>query len=164
MTGAVLGHVHAPDGPAYTIVLVLHVAAALIGLVSVAASGVEGARLATAHGEPPEAVRAYFSPGVNWLGRTLYLVPALGAALLAMSGGAYRAGDAWVLGGIGLWVGAIAIAEAVLWPAERRVRQALRTAAPAASTARRGARTLCAAAGAVATLLVAAMVVMVAKP
>jgi hypothetical protein len=68
------------------------------------------------------------------VGRVLYLVPVLGAALLAMSGGAYRVGSDWVLTGIGLWVTAIGLAEAVLWPAEQRVRRVLGGSVPAATT------------------------------
>lgn len=164
---ALVGLVRHPHGPAFTIVLVCHVAAALVALLAMVASGVEGARLAFARGEPAASVRAYFAPGVNWPGRALYLVPLLGAALLAMSGGAFRVGDDWVLSGLGLWVLATGIAEVLVWPAERRVQALLAGgggAAQAASSVRRSALVLCASAALVAAILLAAMVVMVAKP
>lgn len=115
-----------PSGPAYTVVLLCHVAAVLVGMVTMVAGAAFSLRLlAAGDGPVPPSVRSYFSPGTNWVGRVLYLVPVLGAALLAMSGGAYRVGSDWVLTGIGLWVTAIGLAEAVLWPAEQRVRRVL---------------------------------------
>jgi hypothetical protein len=115
-----------PSGPAYTVVLICHVAALLVGMVTVAAGAVVAGRLLAAGSGPVRtSVRSYFSPGANWAGRVLYLVPVFGALLIAMSGGAYRLGSAWVLWGIGLWVAGMALAEGVLWPAERRVRRAL---------------------------------------
>ena len=125
-----------PSGPAYTVVLLCHVAAVLVGMVTMVAGAAFSLRLlAAGDGPVPPSVRSYFSPGTNWVGRVLYLVPVLGAALLAMSGGAYRVGSDWVLTGIGLWVTAIGLAEAVLWPAEQRVRRVLGGSVPAATTA-----------------------------
>jgi hypothetical protein len=156
-----------PSGPAYTVVLVGHVGAVLVLLVSLVAGAAAAIRaLAAKGGELAPSVRSYFSPGVNWAGRALYLVPVLGVALLGMSGGAYRWDAAWVDWGIGLWVAAAGIAEGVLWPAERRVGRALASAERncVSPPARRACRTVCAATAAVAALVVAAMVVMVAKP
>lgn len=155
-----------PTGPAFTVVLVGHVAAVLVALVALVAGAVSAARLLAARGELSRSVRSYFSPGVNWAGRVLYLVPVFGAALLAMSGGDYRFGAAWVGWGIGLWVAATALAEVVLWPAERRVQRALGASeGPGVpDPARRACRTMCLATAGVVALIVAAMVVMVAKP
>jgi hypothetical protein len=159
--------VRTPTGPAFTVVLIGHVAVVLIGLVTLVAGGLSAARLLLANGrELPPSVRSYFSPGVNWAGRVLYLVPVFGAALLAMSHGADRVGDAWVLEGIGLWAGAVTLAEGFLWPAERRVQRALEAGdgAGAGSDVRKACRQICAAAAGASALVVAAMVVMVARP
>ena len=159
--------VRTPTGPAFTVVLVCHVAVVLIGLVTIAAGALAAARVLSANGRPlPPSVRNYFSPGVNWAGRVLYLVPVFGAVLLAMSHGADRVGSPWVLEGIGLWAGAVALAEGVMWPAERRVQRALGAGdgAQAGSDVRRACRHICAAAGGAFALVVAAMVVMVARP
>jgi uncharacterized membrane protein len=155
-----------PTGPAFTVVLVGHVAAVLVALLAAVAGAVSAARVLTAKGELPPSVRSYFSPGVNWTGRVLYLVPVLGVALLAMSGGAYRLDAAWVDWGIGLWAAAAALAESVLWPAERRVQRELASSAEAGVPAavRRACRTMCVASAGLVALVVAAMVVMVAKP
>ena len=155
-----------PTGPAFTVVLVVHVAAVLVALLAVIAGAVSAARVLTAKGELPPSVRSYFSPGVNWTGRALYLVPVLGIALLAMSGGAYRFGATWVDWGLGLWAAATALAEGVLWPAERRVKCGLASSAEAVvpTAVRRACRTMCVASAGVVAMIVVAMVVMVAKP
>jgi hypothetical protein len=108
--------VHQPTGIAFTVVLMVHVAAVLVTVVAVVASARSAGRLPrAADGPVPDAVRSYFSEGVNWAGRALYVVPVAGAALVGMSGGDYRFGDAWVVCGFALWVAAIALGEAVLW-------------------------------------------------
>lgn len=156
----------APTGPAFTVVLVCHVAAALMAVLATVAGGVAAARVLSAKGEVAPSARSYFSPGVNWAGRTLYLVPVFGAALLAMSGGAYRLGTAWVGWGIGLWVAATVLAEGSLWPAERRVQRSLAGSAEGEvpDAARTACRRMCVSSAGVLVLVVAAMVVMVAKP
>lgn len=157
----------APTGPAFTVVLVCHVAAVLAGMVVLAASGISAARLAAAGSrEVPGAVRAYFSPGPSPAGRVLWLVPALGAALIGMSGGDYALGQGWVVLGLALWGAVIALCEGVVWPAERRVRAALAGApgGPPTPAAVRASHLVLASASGALGLLVAATVVMVAKP
>jgi hypothetical protein len=136
--------VRTPTGPAFTVVLVGHVASILITLVAAVAGAVAAARVLAADGELAPSVRSYFAPGVNWVGRVLYLVPVFGGALLSMSGGAYRLGATWVEWGIALWAAATFLAEGVLWPAERRVQRALASpeGAVVPTTARRACRTM----------------------
>ncbi|MGH9109300.1 MAG: hypothetical protein ACRDY3_07545 [Acidimicrobiales bacterium] len=161
-----------PTGALFDVLLLLHVVAAVVALATVVTSGAVAARALSAAGRPPApGVVRYFAPGVNWAGRSLHAVPLLGAALVGLSGGAYRFGDGWVVAGLALWVAAAAAAEVVLWPAERRVQAGLvvvvATAPASGATVpdvRGACRTLCASSGAVAALLVAAMVVMVAQP
>jgi hypothetical protein len=179
-----LAAVHAaPSGPAFTVVLLLHVAAALIAMVTlVAGVAAAGRLLGTRSGPLPASVRTYFSPGENWAGRSLYLVPVFGFALVGLSGGAYSVGQPWVIAGLCLWVVAVGLAEVALWPAERQVRRAL--AAPAAvdgsagvdgpgaahplhaapDEAVRACRSVLWASAAVFAVLAAAMVVMFARP
>ena len=155
-----------PTGPAFTVVLIGHVASVLLALVAAAAGIVAAAAALRSRGELAPWVRSYFSPGVNWAGRVLYLVPVFGAALLVMSGGAYQLGDTWVEAGLGLWGAAALLAEAVLWPAERRVQRALTGwGGPGVPAACRGScRTMCISAVGLVALVVAGMVVMMAKP
>jgi len=109
---------------------------------------------------------SYYSPGVNWVARILYLVPVLGFTLLAMSGGAFGVDDTWVRWGIGLWVVAIVCAEGILWPAERRVQVQLACAGGGAAAPEllAACRTTYLAAGGVISVLLAAIVLMVAQP
>ena len=81
----------------------------------------------------PEALRRYFRPGVNWAGRTIYGIPVFGFALIGMSQGAYAITDAWVLLGLVLFVALALLAECVLWPAERRLQQAVTSDRPRAA-------------------------------
>lgn len=169
-----------PTGPGFDVVLLLHVAAAVAALGSVTVSGIQAARvLATARaaatcagpGAAPAGpvvaggLATYYAPGVNWVGRTLHGVPLLGLALVGLSRGAYGFGDAWIQWGIGLWVLAAVGAEAVLWPAERRVQAGLGPGeGPSSPGLRRSCRTACSASAVLVALLVAAIVVMVAQP
>lgn len=171
-----------PSGPAYTVVLLCHVASALVAMATMVAGIAFALRLlAAGDGPVPKSVRSYFSPGTNWVGRVLYLVPVFGFVLLAMSGGVYQPGSGWVLTGIALWAAATALAEAVLWPAEQRVRRTFaaahppvvaaapthgspEAATPVPAAVRQAARRVCLTSTAVLVMLVVAAAVMVAKP
>ena len=147
---------------AYDIVLLAHILAALVSLVIVAVAG--GSAFALGRSGPTtEALRRYYRPGINWAGRTLFLVPILGAVLVGMSQGDWSYADDWVVIGLVVWLAAALIGELVLWPAERRLRAGVARGEEAG-----GLATDCAGATgasvAIAVLLVAATVVMVAKP
>ena len=90
-----------PSGAAFDVVLLLHVACVVVGIVTVATAAATArrlGRLARTAAPLPETLRRYFRPGVNWAGRTIYGIPVFGFALLGMSQGAYALGDGWVLG------------------------------------------------------------------
>ncbi len=119
---------HQPSGAAFDIVLLLHVACVVAGLVTTVTAAATAARLRrllAASVAPPEPVRRYFRPGVNWAGRAVWGIPVFGFALLAMSQGAYGLRDGWVLAGLAIFVVVALLEEGVLWPAERRVQVAL---------------------------------------
>jgi uncharacterized membrane protein len=168
------------NAPGYDLVLLAHVLTAVVGLVAVGASGgcALALRRALADGAAvPEALARYYRPGTNWAGRVLFLVPVLGVALVAMSGGQWSFADAWVSMGMAVWAGVAVAAEAVLWPAERRLQEVVaaraggagRTSGPGdAAVGPPDAAGLCLQAGVVGIALSAALVVvavlMVAKP
>jgi hypothetical protein len=164
-----------PSGAAFDVVLLLHVACAVVGIVTVATAAATARRLghlARTAVPLPEPLRRYFRPGVNWAGRTIYGIPVFGFALIAMSRGAYALADGWVWGGLALFVALALVAEGVLWPTERRLQHAVTAAGtPAAGPGDRGpepvaadaARMERAAVGAL-VLLVVATVLMVAQP
>ncbi len=171
--GEHVGVHHQPAGAAFDIVLLLHVACVVVGLVTTlaaAATATRLRRLLRASAPLPDPLRRYFRPGVNWAGRTVYGIPVFGFALLAMSRGAYALGDGWVLGGLALFVGVAFVAEGVLWPAERRLQVAVAAAGPGAApghgagATERDATAMVRAAGAALVLLVAGTIVMVAQP
>jgi hypothetical protein len=147
----------------FDLLIVAHVASALVGFGAVAASGLQAARLSRARGDPGGGLRRYFAPGVNWAGRVLYLVPAFGFALLADSGGRMDAGDPWVVAGLVLWGLCLVAAETLIWPAERRIQSAV-AAGEGGTALRRDCLVVGAGAGALVAAFVAATVLMVAKP
>ncbi len=168
-----------PSGAAFDVVLLLHVACAVVGIVTIATAAAIArrlGRLARTATPLPEALRRYFRPGVNWAGRTIYGIPVFGFALIGMSQGAYAVTDGWVLSGLGLFVVVALLAECVLWPAERRLQDvvapvstpgAVLDAVPSPTMLQTvtadAARMERAASGAL-VLLVAATVLMIAQP
>jgi hypothetical protein len=111
-----------PGGAAYTLLLLAHVAAAVVGFGALLVTGIQAARARRGpSARSADAVRRYFRPGVNWAGRVLYLVPVLGFALLAASKGDFDASDTFVVSGLAMWAAASIAAELVVWPAERRI-------------------------------------------
>ena len=157
-----------PAGAGYSILLLLHVAAAVVGFGALAATGVQAARVRRGPGqESAAALRRYFRPGTNWAARALYGVPLLGAGLLVDSKGAWDAGDGWVVAGLVLWLAATVLAEAVVWPGERRIQVLVtdRWDDPAATGAlQRDCTRVAVASGLLLAVFVAAVVVMAAKP
>lgn len=153
--------------PVFGVLLVAHVGVAAVGFGAMVATGVQGWR---AGREPDparaEALRRYFRPGVNWAARTVYLVPVLGVALVADSGGAYGFGDRFVDIGLAVWVVSVALAETVLWPAERQVQRVLRDGWPDGGDAglHRACRQLAWCAPALTALFAVAAAVMAARP
>ncbi len=156
-----------PSTVGFDLLLLFHVAAALVGFGALAVSGVQADRLARhGSGALPDDLRRYFSPGVNWAGRVLYLVPVLGAGLVA--DGRFSVGDPFVAAGLGLWALAAAVAEGVLWPAERRLQRAL-AASPGTRPAAvpgvvRDCRLVAGSSALAVVVFVTATVVMVARP
>jgi len=119
------------NSAAYDLVLLAHVLAAVAALVAVAVAGgfAMALRGALRRGGPvPEVLVRYYRPGVNWAGRVLFAVPVLGAVLIAMSGGEWSWSDTWVSLGTAAWAAVAVVAEAVLWPHERRLQQAVASA------------------------------------
>jgi uncharacterized membrane protein len=153
-----------PTGVGYSVLLLLHVACAVIGFGALATTGIQ-ARRAGKGGAGIEAVRRYFRPGVNWAARTLYGVPVFGFALIGASSGSFDAGDGFVVAGLGLWALAAVVAEAVVWPAERRIQTALsETGAADVPRFELDCRRVATAAVLLSVVFVAAVVLMVARP
>jgi hypothetical protein len=162
---------HQPDGPAFDVVLLLHVGCVVVAMVTLVAGIATASRLRAvllASAPFPEAVNRYFRPGVNWAGRSLYGVPVFGFVLLALSGGAYSLRDGWVVAGLIIIVAAVLVVEYALWPAERRLQVSLVPFVGGGSSAGeavlRDARTMVLSAAVALLLLVGGSVLMVAQP
>jgi hypothetical protein len=162
---------HQPTGAAFDIVLLLHVVCVFVGLATVVTSAATASRLKRVMGTDavlPETVARYFRPGINWAGRTMWGIPILGFALLAMSRGAYDLHDTWVSAGLGLFVLLILVAEGMLWPAERRLQGTLLPYVPGVTATdravQRDRRTMALSSGVVIVLLLAGSAIMLAQP
>jgi hypothetical protein len=166
--------VHAvPMGVGYSVLLLLHVACAVVGFGAVAVTGVQARRARRGPGDPgAEGVRRYFRPGVNWAARALYGVPVFGFGLISASDGAFSSGDGFVVAGLGLWALATVVAEVVLWPGERRIQAVVSSGWVSAGAVPSGSgrdfdlecRRVSAAAGVLSGVFLVAFVVMIAKP
>jgi hypothetical protein len=150
-------------GAAYDLVLLAHVLAALVGFGAVGVAGVY-ALILLRRGPVSESVRRYYRPGVNWAGRILFLVPVLGVVLMVMSRGEWSFDDAWIGIGLVLWAAAAMAAEMVLWPAERELQTLVAAGTFDPTEHRRLGHRVTAMAAVMTVVLVAAVVVMVAKP
>jgi hypothetical protein len=160
-----------PDGPAFDIVLVLHVGCVVVGLVTLVASISAATRLrqVLATNLPwPKSVGRYFRPGVNWAGRTVYGIPIFGFLLLALSRGAYSLGDGWIMAGLVILLGVVVLGEGTLWPAERRLQVSLETLGDSDTSLRasvvRDAKVMAISAAAALALLMVGSALMVAQP
>jgi hypothetical protein len=160
---------HQPNGPAFDVVLLLHVACVVVSLVTMVTSAATASRLRTlsASATPlPTAVVRYFKPGVNWAGRAVYGIPVFGVALLAMSHGSYELHDAWVMSGLAILVVVVLLGEAYLWPAERRLQASLEAygSEPADPTIPSDIRAMALSATTAVVWLILGSVLMVAQP
>jgi len=159
----VLVAVSSNRGAAYDLVLLAHVLAALVAFGAVAVAGLSALTLLRT-GASSESIRRYYRPGVNWAGRILFLVPVLGVALVAMSGGAWSYADGWIGLGLALWAVAASAAEMVLWPAERQLQEAVTGAAFDAGAQRGLCLRVAGVSAGLLVVFVVATVVMVSKP
>ena len=149
-------------GAVYDLVLLAHVLAAVAGFGAVAVAGACALALSRS-GPASESLRRYYRPGVNWAGRILFLVPVFGVALIAMGQGDWSYSEGWVAIGIAMWAAAAVAAEMALWPVERRLQVAV--ADPTTGTdLGSDCFHVMAVAVVVCVVLIAATVVMVAKP
>jgi hypothetical protein len=154
-----------PTNVGYSLLLIAHVASAFLGFGAMCLTGFEASRARRGPGaSSAAAVRRYFTPGINWAARTLYLVPVFGFALLADSGGASSTSDTFVVVGLLMWLAAAAAAEMVIWPAERRIQQAVSRDWRPDEALRLDCTRVVVAAWMLAVVFVAAVVVMVGKP
>lgn len=158
-------------GPAYDLLVVLHVLSAVVGFGAVGVTGTYAARARSTR-EPRRDARLgrYFTPGTNWAERVLLLTPVLGAIVL-VSGDRGAASQPWPWIGLGCWAAAAGIATAWSWPAERKVQSFFATERGPDDPGpgeldrfREACRRVEWGSAAISVLFVAAVVVMIAQP
>lgn len=113
------------DHSLYDVLVIAHVACALIGFGSLMLSGVYGFSHRNPHGKGAiEEARRYFSsPGRIEL--LIVPVPFLGAAALAVEPHGKGVGQLWALLASAIWLLAVIVVVAVARPAERKIRAVL---------------------------------------
>jgi len=159
-----------PTGVGYSLLLLAHVASAVVGFGAICLTGFHSSRVRHGpDGPKAKAVARYFRPGANWAGRALYGVPVFGFALLASSRGAFDASDTFVIAGLLMWLAAAVVAEAVVWPGERRIQAAVargwgEVEEGSGEDLVRESKRVTLASALLAVVFVAAVVVMVGKP
>lgn len=119
----------------YDVVLIAHVGAGLIGFGSIAVTGLQAAEARRLAAGGPDVLgsgtgralrlRQYFSPGPNRASQVIYLVPLLGLLLVGLSGRTGELAAGWLDGAGTLWVIAVGLAHAIVFPAERDLQAAL---------------------------------------
>lgn len=116
----------------FSVLVGLHVLAALTGFGSVGLAGIYGARAARFRPDQPaqdteELLRYFAKPLRLWW--TMVTVPFLGLSALATSPSGGGLGQAWVFAAVSVWLVAIVIARAFVKPSVERVRSMLHEAA-----------------------------------
>lgn len=108
----------------FVVLVVLHVATAVIGFATVAIEGVYGASWRRWQTETlGEETKRFFASDLPTI-HALWAVPVLGLAALAVEGGNHF-GQAWAVSALLLWVLAAAVATAVVVPARRSLQAEL---------------------------------------
>jgi hypothetical protein len=164
------GEVIAESSPttAFDVALIVHVLVAVVALVVlgssyVAAMSLGGLRAGEAWSDASER---FFSPGPEIGGRTIYLVPLTGFALLGMSGGEFSMSDPFIGIGLALSVLAIAAGEAFVFPSAKKLADVISIGkvVPQDDAWRQSLTRLRWGVDAMALALVAGAIVMVAQP
>lgn len=154
--------------PLYDVLLVAHVAVALIGFGSIAVAGLS-ARRGRQVADPASDARLarFFAPGVDWPGRLIFLVPVFGLAML-LGGDRSDLPRLWPWIALACWTGAVGMVTARGWPSERAAQAALARArggeAEAAGEFRAACESMERSVAVVELLFVVALVLMIWQP
>lgn len=157
---------HSGHPAVYDVLVALHVAAVVVGFGAVAVSGAYGAigrRADSQHRrfESAEELRRFFA-SKSYVEYLLIAGPVLGLAAMTVRPGGQEFGQLWAVVGVVIWAVASALLLAVIRPAERAVRSALRSG-PGDGVGR-PARRLMWAAATTDLLFVVALLLMVTQP
>ncbi len=150
--------------PAYDVLVILHVASAIVGFGAVAISGIYGGgvRRVDRPGARDEARRFFSSPGAaEW---AVLAVPVFGLAALALRPGPSQATRLWVPAALAVWLVAAVVLVVVVRPAEARIRVGLGDPDSDPDKLRQAGRTLARGAAACDLAFVVAFFLMIFRP
>lgn len=108
--------------PIYDALLLAHIVCAIGGF---GANGLAGLYAGQLYPSPREGAMKYFSTPKFYAEKLIYLVPVFGLIMIAVSHGISELVKPWVIAGIAAWIIAVGVAHSVVWPAERKVAQAI---------------------------------------
>jgi hypothetical protein len=155
-----------PRSTAFDLVLILHVGAVIVSMVTVGALYVAATPLSKAGDAWPPSSLRFFSSAHEVAARSLYLIPITGFVLVGISQGHYVVSNSFVLTGLVLWVLALLLGEGLVFPRRNRIHRALQLGVTAdrQQDVARDAGALRWGIDGVLLLLIAGVVVMVAQP
>jgi uncharacterized membrane protein len=157
------------DSFAYKVVLVVHIASAIVGLGGVTLNGLYAVDASKRRGEAALAVLQANFKVTLVAEKFIYVVPLAGIAMVLMSDGAWSFGDTWVWLAIVLFVAALGVSHGVLIPSLRATLREVRLSleqkrAPDTALLERLGRKSATAGPVLHLLLVALIVLMIWKP
>jgi len=152
----------APPSRAFDAIVVVHALTAIAAVVVLITLRSAAAAAARGGNVPAPAMRS-FTGRRELAGRVVHLVPLTGLWAVAASRGADDLATLFVCLGIALWVVAAGCLEAVAFPAQREVAVALATAGGAASARPSAVRMGRAIDGALAAVVIAAIVMVASQ-
>ena len=157
-----------PRSAAYDVLLLIHILVGLGVIVIMISTYVAAMSLSSTHtGDvwPPQA-RRYFTPGPQIVGRSIYLLPVTGFAMLGLSQGAFSTSTPFVVIGLVLWVVAAVVAEICVFAPSARIAEVVRdeTVVPTPGSWKRDVALMRWSIDAVVLVVVIAAIVMLVQP
>ncbi len=116
--------------PIYDLLLLAHIVAAIGGF---GANGLAGVYAGQLYPTATDSATRYFTSPRFIAEKLIYLVPVFGLIMIGVSRGTSELVKPWVLTGITAWVAAIAVAQTLVWPNERKIAKLVGSASEVAA-------------------------------
>jgi hypothetical protein len=114
-----------PRSTVFDLVLILHVGAVVISVVTVGALYAATMPLNKVGATWPSSSVRFFGSAHEVAARSLYLIPLTGFLLLGVSQGHYDVSNGFVVAGLVLWVLAMMLGEGLVFPRRNRIHRML---------------------------------------
>ena len=109
------------DGEIYRLVLLLHIAAVIVGFGGIALNGVYGSQARQRGGSEGAAIGEANRAATRGASSLIYLVPLFGIALVLLSDGTWGFDQPWISLSFVLYLVAAGLLGAVVVPSQRRI-------------------------------------------